>query len=391
MIGAVIPARGGSKGIPAKNVQNIAGRPLIVHCISAALGSKLIDRIAVSTDDPIIAQVAKEAGAEIIWRPCDLSGDNASSESALLHAVMEWHKQSYDPEYLVFLQCTSPMTRAQDLDGLIQHVIEEKADSSFTGTVNHRYLWSKQSDGDWYGVNHDKTIRERRQDRHKEIVENGAAYCMKLSGFLHSKHRFFGRTVCWELPDSHFIELDEPVDLVTAEVLLREVVKSAAIEQLPAFTEAIVFDFDGVFTRNTVYLSESGEESIRCSRGDGMAISRFIKHHNIRLLVLSTEKNSVVKKRCEKLGLECIYGASTKEDVLKKWLENNGVNPMNVTFVGNDYNDIESMKLVGCPVAVADALPKVRTHARIVLRRRGGDGAVRELLNLYSNANIDLY
>lgn len=391
MIGAIIPARGGSKGIPAKNVQNIAGRPLIEHCIHAALGSKLIDRIAVSTDDPMIAQVAKKAGVEIIWRPSDLSGDNASSEAALLHVIMHWKKQSYDPEYLVFLQCTSPMTRAEDLDGLIQHVIKEKADSSFTGTANHRYLWSEQSDGNWHGINHNKTIRERRQDRRKEIVENGAAYCMKLSGFLHSKHRFFGRTVCWELPESHFIELDEPVDLVTAEVLLREASKSTAIERLPEFTEAIVFDFDGVFTRNTVYLSETGEESIRCSRGDGMAISRFIKHHNIRLLVLSTEKNPVVKKRCDKLGLDCIYGASPKEDVLKKWLEENGVNPMNVTFVGNDYNDIESMKLVGCSVAVADALPTVKSHAHIVLRCRGGDGAVRELLNLYSKTSTDLY
>jgi N-acylneuraminate cytidylyltransferase len=391
MIGAIIPARGGSKGIPGKNIRPIGGQPLIVHTIKAALGSHHIDRVAVSTDDPMIAEVATAAGAEIIWRPDDLSGDLASSESALLHAIAEWDKQGFVPEYLVFLQCTSPMTRAQDLDGLIQHVIDENADSSFTGTINHRYVWSEGPDGDWGGVNHDKAVRERRQDRRKEIVENGAAYCMKLSGFLQAKHRFFGRTICWELPETHSVELDEPIDLVMAGILFEEARKSAVAECLPKRTDAIVFDFDGVFTRNTVYLNETGEESVRCSRGDGMAISHFRKQHDIRLLVLSTEKNLVVVKRCEKLGLECIYGASPKENVLKKWLAENGLNPANVVFVGNDYNDMESMKLVGCPVAVADALPEVKSHAKILLRRRGGEDAVRELLNLYGKPSVEFY
>ena len=384
MTGVIIPARGGSKGIARKNLRYIGGIPLIVRSIQAALECKLIDRVAVSTDDSEIAQVAEAAGAEIIWRPDSLSSDIASSESALVHGISEWKKLGYEPEYLVFLQCTSPMTGAKDLDGLIKHFIDEEADSSFTGTINHRYLWSQGSNGDWSGINHDKATRERRQDRGKEIVENGAAYCMKVAGFLESKHRFFGRTVCWELPEHHSIELDEPTDLIMANALFDQSRCLANSEYLPAKTEAIVFDFDGVFTQNTVYLSESGEESIRCSRGDGMAISRFKQSSDVRLLVLSSEKNPVVKHRCDKLGLECIHGASPKEEVLADWILSNKLSASDVVFVGNDYNDIESMKLVGCSVAVADAVGDVKSHANIVLSSNGGCDAVREVLNLYA-------
>ncbi len=386
-IGAIIPARGGSKGIPGKNLRPIAGRALIVHAVRAALDCPLVDRVAVSTDDPMIAAAATAEGAEVIWRPADISGDTASSESALLHGLGFWKTAGFEPDYLLFLQCTSPLTRAADIEGLIRHALATGADTAFTGVATHRFIWRQNTDGNWNGVNHDKSKRPRRQDREAEIMENGAAYLIRTSGFLETKHRFFGKTVCWELPAHHGIEIDEELDLQLLHAVAAHRQAADKKASMPPVIEAIVFDFDGVFTDNRVHLSQTGEETVVCSRGDGLAISRFRKVFPGKLLVLSTETNPVVLKRCEKLGLPCIHGVSPKEDALRDWMKTEGLNPANVVFLGNDLNDLGSLRLVGCGVAVADAHPEAKVCARIVLDRRGGDDAVRELLNLIPTPN----
>lgn len=383
-IGAIIPARGGSKGIPGKNLRFIAGRALIVHAVRAALDCPLVDRVAISTDDPMIAAAASSEGAEVIWRPVDISCDTASSESALLHGLATWQATGYQPDYLLFLQCTSPLTRATDIEGLIRHALDSSADTAFTGVASHRFIWRQGLDGNWHGVNHDKSKRPRRQGREPEIMENGAAYLIHTAGFLETKHRFFGKTVCWELPAHHGIEIDEELDLQILQAVAQNQLSKDKKIALPSVIEAIVFDFDGVFTDNRVYQSQTGEESIVCSRGDGLALSRFKQAFSGKLLVLSTETNPVVLKRCEKLGLLCIHGASPKEDALRAWLAHEGVNPAHTLFVGNDLNDLGCLQLVGCGVAVADAHPEVKACARIILERKGGDNAVRELLNLMS-------
>jgi N-acylneuraminate cytidylyltransferase len=390
-IGAIIPARGGSKGIPGKNLRHVAGKALIVHAIHAALFCEKVDRVAVSTDDPAIAALSKAAGAEIIWRPADISDDTASSESALLHGLETWQASGFVPDYLLFLQCTSPLTRPKDIDDLITHAVHNEADTAFTGVANHRFIWKKDPAGTWVGVNHDKSTRLRRQDRVYEIMENGAAYFMKTEGFLRSKHRFFGKTVCWELPAHHCIEIDDELDLQ----LIQTVAQARQVQErktcLPNPLEALVLDFDGVFTDNLVHLSENGEESIVCSRGDGLAISRFKKVFPGKILVLSTETNPVVLNRCKKLGLPCIHGVSSKEDALHEWLTNEGVASVNTLFIGNDLNDLGCFKMVGCGVAVGSAHPEVKAHARIILERNGGDDAVRELLNLISTQPNDIF
>lgn len=381
-IGAIIPARGGSKGIPCKNLRPIAGYPLVVHAIRAALGCGLVERVAVSTDDPMIAAASQAAGAEIIWRPADLSGDTASSESALLHGLDTWSQSGFQPDYLLFLQCTSPLTQAGDLKNLIHHALTHQADTAFTGVATHRFIWKEAADGNWIGVNHDKAKRPRRQDREREIMENGAAYLIRTAGFLETKHRFFGKTVCWELPPRHGIEIDEELDLQLLQSIAQNQLAQDRKAALPPAIEAIVFDFDGVFTDNRVHVSETGAETAVCNRGDGMAISRFKKVFPGKLLVLSTETNPIVLKRCEKLGLPCIHGASPKEAALRHWLAKENINPAHTLFLGNDLNDLECLQSVGCGVAVADAHPEAKARARIILERRGGDEAVRELLNL---------
>ena len=150
---------------------------------------------------------------------------------------------------------------------------------------------------------------------------------------------------------------------------------------IPLIIHAIIFDFDGVFTDNRVIVNESGQESVICNRSDGLGIS-VIKKSDLRLLVLSKEKNPVVQKRCEKLGIPCVQGIDDKKTFLATWLEKNEINPKNVIYLGNDINDIECLKYVGCGIVVADAHNDAKTAAKIILKNNGGQGAVRELCDL---------
>ncbi|MFC1692047.1 cytidylyltransferase domain-containing protein [Candidatus Latescibacterota bacterium] len=220
---AIIPARGGSKGVPRKNILPLMGKPLIVHTIENSHNAKTVDRIVISTDDTEIAAISKQYGAEVILRPADISGDTASSESALLH-VLDHLKQSegYEPDLVVFLQCTSPLTTPEDIDGTVRKLLEENADSALSVVPFHYFLWRRDKHGDAIGINHDKTARLLRQEREPQLLETGGIYVMKTSGFLEARHRFFGKTVMYVCPGERWLEIDEPADFRIAEELLRE-------------------------------------------------------------------------------------------------------------------------------------------------------------------------
>jgi N-acylneuraminate cytidylyltransferase len=218
---AIIPARGGSKGIPAKNIAPLAGKPLLAYNLQSALHTPSITRVVVSTDDQQIADVAKEYGAEIVWRPSELSGDTATSESALLHTI-KWfgETENYQPDLVVFLQCTSPLTLPEDIEGTIQALITQQADSALAVAPFHYFLWGYGKNNEVIPINHDKNYRPRRQDRDPQYVETGAIYVMKTAGFVQAKHRFFGKIAMYHMPVHRRLEVDDPVDLQIAQVLL---------------------------------------------------------------------------------------------------------------------------------------------------------------------------
>src|SRR5688500_14209526 len=139
---AIIPARGGSKRIPRKNLLPFAGKPLVVHSIEDALGARLVHRTIVSTDDVEIAAVSREAGAEVIDRPAALAGDTATSESALMHVLdVIQQRGEREPDLVVFLQCTSPEREPADIDAAIALLEKAGADSLLSATRSRRYLW----------------------------------------------------------------------------------------------------------------------------------------------------------------------------------------------------------------------------------------------------------
>lgn len=147
----------------------------------------------------------------------------------------------------------------------------------------------------------------------------------------------------------------------------------------------IVFDFDGVFTNNLVYISEDGKESVSCNRSDGLGLS-MLRELGIDMMILSTEKNPVVKKRAKKLLIECHHGVVNKLEYLKKISSEKNIPFQNIAYLGNDINDLRCLLEVGLPVVVADAYPEVKEIAKIILTKKGGEGAVREFCEMLYNA-----
>ncbi|WP_119728649.1 acylneuraminate cytidylyltransferase [Thermomonospora amylolytica] len=366
----VIPARGGSKGIPRKNLALVGGRPLVARAVKSALAAPHVDVVAVSTDDDEIALVARAAGAQVIRRPDDLSGDTASSESALLHAL---DQLDGEPEVTVMVQCTSPFIDPADLDAAVRRVLDGEADSVFSGLETHEFQWRSIGARGVTGVGHDPAHRPRRQDRAPHYRETGAFYVMRTAGLREHRHRFFGRIDVQPVPTAHAVEVDEPADLE-----LVRAIAQIADEPEPLDVDAVVTDFDGVHTDDRAYVDQDGRETVAVSRGDGMGVARLRKA-GVPMLILSTEINPVVAARARKLGVPVLHGQADKATALRKWLADEGLDPARVAYVGNDVNDLGCLALVGWPIAVPDAHPGVLAAARVTLTRPGGAGAVREL------------
>jgi len=378
---AIIPARGGSKGIPRKNVLPLAGKPLIAHTIDAALAAGRITRVIVSTDDEEIADVSRRYGAEVVMRPAELAGDMARSEDALLHVLETLEAQEgYRPQVVAFLQCTSPLTSAEDIDGTVAALVEKGADSALSAVPFHYFLWSDGEDGA-DGINHDKSFRLMRQQRPPELLETGSVYAMRADGFRESRFRFFGKTVLHEIPVEHWQEIDEPADFRIAEERMLRLQRAQGATGLPARIGALIMDFDGVLTDDRVFVDTNGNETVACSRSDGMGIE-LLRKAGLPMTVISKEQNAVVAARCRKLQIEHSHGIENKLPLLSQWLAEKGIEPGDAIYVGNDINDLECMRHVGCAVAPADAHPSARGAADIVLEADGGRGAIRELADM---------
>ena len=214
-IAILIPARGGSKGIPKKNLQTVGGIPLISRAVLAAQAAAVTNDVYVSTDDQEIASTALSNGAKVITRPAEFSTDKSSTEDAVLHFLQTMHITS---GIVVFVQPTSPFVRGEDIKRLSETCMSY--DSCLTVTSSHGFLWKREHDGTVSGVNHASTVRLRRQDlSESEFLENGAAYGMRVEQFLQTRHRFFGRIGYVEMPRTRSIEIDGIEDLHLANCL----------------------------------------------------------------------------------------------------------------------------------------------------------------------------
>ena len=311
---AVIPAPRWVEGVPRKNVRRVGGVPLVARAIVAATAATRVDRVVVSTDDEEIAAIAQEWGAQVIRRPAVLSGDEATSESALLHALDALEGSGVQTSTLVLLQPTSPFIDSVDLDAAIQLVRDgsqtvsspRSRRSGFSGR-SARMAWLEVSTTTRACGRDDRTASRAPRDR--RVLRDG---CCGLPGrapplLRPRRARRSGR--------AHAIEIDSEEQLAMAQALAVSIPPDTELMDVAA----VVTDFDGVHTDDTALVAADGHELVRVSRSDGMGVAR-LRRAGIPVLILSTETDLVVTARARKLQVDVRQGVDDKAEALREWV-----------------------------------------------------------------------
>jgi YrbI family 3-deoxy-D-manno-octulosonate 8-phosphate phosphatase len=397
---AIIPARGGSKGIPRKNIRDFAGYPLIAYSIAAALQSQLVTRTIVSTDDEEIAAVARQYGAEIPFlRPEEFSQDQTLDLPVFQHAL-DWlaERENYCPDVVVQLRPTSPVRPNGLVDEAVQTLLDHPEAASVRGVVpagqNPYKMWRiHPENGQMQGLLDVPGIPEPynapRQALPPVYWQTGHIDAIRPS-VIRDLQSMSGPVILPVMIDPDFtVDIDNPSDWMRSEWLvyhagLDMVDPGQQRRPLPQQVDLVVFDFDGVLTDNRVWVSEEGREMVAANRSDSLGI-RYLLKAGVKVIVLSTEVNPVVSARCRKMKIPAMQGVDDKAAALQAYLLEQGFDPSKVVYVGNDINDTPCFPLVGCAVAVADAQPQARRQADLVLSSKGGHGAARELCDLILN------
>ncbi|HKJ39254.1 MAG TPA: acylneuraminate cytidylyltransferase [Anaerolineales bacterium] len=397
---AIIPARGGSKGIPHKNIREFAGFPLIAWSIAAGLQSKSVSRVIVSTDDDEIADVAREYGAEVPFlRPSELAQDRTLDLPVFEHAL-KWLEdiEGYKPDIVVQLRPTSPIRPVDMLDGAIKILLENPDSDCVRGVVpavqNPYKMWKfngyeKPLDPllDVEGVT--EPYNAPRQILPQAYWQTGHIDAIRAKTITH-KNSLTGDVVYPYVIDSRYtVDIDTLADWDKYETLVYQggldivTPNNKHRRTMPKKIELVMLDFDGVVTDNRVWTDQDGKETVAAYRSDSILIND-LREKGIETMILSSEVNPVVAARAKKMGVEAIHGMGLQDKgrVMREVLEQKNIKAENVIFVGNDLNDLSCFEVAGWSVAVADAYPEVIQAADFVLSKRGGHGAVRELCEL---------
>lgn len=394
---AIIPARGGSKGIPRKNIRSFAGHPLIAYSIAAAKQAETVTRVIVSTDDEEIATVARQYGAETPFlRPAEIAQDKTLDLPVYQHAL-QWlaENENYAPEAVIQLRPTSPVRPRTMVDDAVRLLLAHPQADSVRGVVpagqNPHKMWRIDPvSGQMRGLLTVEGITEPynapRQILPPVYWQTGHIDAIRPRAIL-EKNSMSGDVILPLMIDPRYtVDIDNPSDWQRAEWLvyyggLDMVTPGRARRPLPTQVELLVMDFDGVLTDNRVWVDKNGHEMVAAYRSDSLGLRR-LRQAGVRQLVISLESDLVVSARCQKIQVPVLQNVEDKPAALLAYCQEHHIAPQNVVFVGNDVNDLPCFGVVGCAAAPTDALPEVLRQADLLLSQPGGRGAVRELCDM---------
>ncbi len=373
---AFIPVRGGSKSIPGKNIKLLGGKPLLHWTLEAASNSETIDTIYVSSDSEEILACARAFGnpkVHCVVRPSEFATDTASTESAMLHFA-----ENHEFEHIVLIQATSPLTTSDDLDGAIHHMRNVKADSLLSGTHEFRFRWRRLNSDLVEADNYVPVTRPRRQDWDGELVENGAFYICSRKGLLESRCRLNGKVAFWTMPGHTAVEIDTPDDWKIFETLAAKRWQRTNFGSI----RLLVTDVDGVLTDGGMYYGPDGEALKKFNTRDGMGLAHFRKAGGT-VAIVTGENSTAVAARAKKLNIDELHlGIAEKLPVVRALAEKYRLSMDQVGYIGDDVNDLPAMAEVGLVACPSDAHPSVRAIAHLVCRAKGGEGCVREFVDI---------
>ena len=377
---AFIPVRGGSKSIPYKNIKPLCGEPLVHWTMKAALDCDKIDHLYVSSEDALVRSKASrivDKRLSVIDRKKETATDDATTESALLDFASR-----YDFKRVVLIQATSPLLEGADLSQALKKLDATGADSLLSVVRAHRFMWKPGEKGTAEPVNYDPLKRPRRQDWEGELMENGAFYITSKEALMRSRCRISGKIAYYEMAPETSLELDEPHDWRVAEQILAGSTPPGDLAERCKKIALLITDMDGVLTDSGVFVGPDGELAKKFSTRDGMGFT-LLRRAGIEAAIMTSEKTPIVKSRALKLKIErVITGVEDKGSAVEKLIKEENLDPTQVAFIGDEINDLPAFAKAGLTACPSNAVDEIKTRAHHICKREGGQGCVREFIDL---------
>ncbi|XP_029382251.1 N-acylneuraminate cytidylyltransferase A isoform X2 [Echeneis naucrates] len=377
-IAALVLARGGSKGIPLKNIKMLAGVPLIGWVLRAAVDSEMFDSVWVSTDHDEIEKVAKSWGAKVHRRSPQVSRDSSSS----LETIQEFVQLNPEVDVICHIQATSPCLHPFHIKEALEMILLEGFDSVFSVVRRHQFRWEEVKKGTGKltrPFNLDPVNRPRRQDWSGELCENGSFY-FGTRELIKSEGCLQGRKVCYyEMLPEYSVDIDVDIDWPVAE---QRVLRYGYFGRVtPEVVQLMFCNVSGCLTEGRIFLSVIGEEMVSVNTRDITGI-RMLQKEDVEVLLLASREDPITKSLCEKLakntGCEVMEVGEEPLNDLKQVVEQKKLEWKDVAYMGNDKADVNCLNLAGLSAVPADAPVVAINAAKYTCHKVGGMGAVRE-------------
>ena len=373
---AFVPARYGSKSIPEKNIKSFCGKPLIFWVLQE-LQHAIVDKIVVATDSEKIKDIVISfnfSKVEVFDRSLNNAQDISTTESVMLEYINSTILNDHDVFMLV--QATSPFTQKDHFNEGLQ--LFKNYDSVISCCISKKFSWSE----DGIPLNYTLNKRPRRQDHKGFLIENGAFYISSVFNIINSKNRLSGDIGIYQMPDYSSVEIDEKVDWVLAETIMKYYLLK---DDVVNFSKIKIFlsDVDGVMTDGGMYYTDNGEEFKKFCTYDGMGM-QILQKSGIKVGIITSEDKDINRKRAQKLGLDFdFHGAKNKLQIVKDLCVKENIKLYEVAYIGDDINCFELLSKVGYAACPNNAVKKIKSIPNILqLNKNGGDGVVREFIDL---------
>ncbi|XP_078530206.1 N-acylneuraminate cytidylyltransferase [Lissotriton helveticus] len=369
---ALVLARGGSKGIPGKNIKVLAGVPLIGWVLRAAIDSRLFDSVWVSTDDEKIMKVAERFGARVHRRSPEVSKDTTSS----FDTIVEFLK--YHPEIDVIgnIQGTSPCLHPKHLKDVIRMFLEEGYESVFSVVRRHQFRWEELSDKVTVTrpLNFNPAKRPRRQDWPGELCENGSFYFATTDlikrGFIQD-----GKLSYYEMEPEYSVDIDVDIDWPIAE---QRVLKYGYLgEDAVNHVALLVCNIDGCLIPNRVPPSANKTETTDDCEGDAAAIS-LLKEKGIKVMFISERSISGKTNPLSEFDCKMEVNVKDKKTTVEKEMKALQASWNEVAYMGSEPSDVECLKKAGISGVPNDCSEEAQVASTFICKSNGGPGALRE-------------
>ncbi|XP_059184668.1 N-acylneuraminate cytidylyltransferase A [Centropristis striata] len=377
-VAALILARGGSKGIPLKNIKMLAGVPLIGWVLRAAVDCDMFDSVWVSTDHDEIEKVAKSWGARVHRRSPEVSKDSSTS----IDTIQEFARLNPEVDVLCNIQATSPCLHPFHLKDALEMITDGDFDSVFSVVRRHHFRWKEVEKGSGElttPLNLDPAKRPRRQDWDGELIENGSFYFTTRDQLLNQGLLQGGKVAYYEMLPEYSVDIDVDIDWPVAE---QRVLRYGYFGRVnPEVVRLMFCNISGCLTEGRIFLSVSGEDMMSINTRDTAGV-RMLQRGNVEVVLLTSDLDPVCQALADKLsqrtGCQVVTVGEEPLDTLRPLVEQRKLDWKDVAYMGSDKQDVKCLNLAGLSAVPRDAPTIAINAAKYACRSAGGLGAVRE-------------